>query len=49
MSFGSRLIERMLGADFAGEVRTFYKAEGVVCELVAPLSTLGIVAVKKTS
>jgi two-component sensor histidine kinase len=46
MGFGSRLIERMLGADFAGKVRTSYKAEGLVCELIAPLSALGIVAVE---
>jgi two-component sensor histidine kinase len=37
MGFGSRLIERMLPNDFAGEVRTFYRPDGVVCELVAPV------------
>jgi two-component sensor histidine kinase len=35
--FGTRLIERMLANDFGGEARTFYRYEGVVCELVAPM------------
>ena len=38
--FGSRLIERMLPNDFGGEVRTFYRPDGVVCELTSPLSRL---------
>lgn len=38
--FGSRLIEQMLGNDFAGKVQTLYKPAGVVCELIAPLSAL---------
>lgn len=35
--FGSRLIERILANDFAGEVRTSYRPSGVVCELSAPM------------
>lgn len=35
--FGSRLIERILANDFAGEVRTSYRPTGVVCELIAPV------------
>jgi two-component sensor histidine kinase len=38
--FGSRLIERMLANDFGGQVQTFYRPGGVVCELVSPLSRL---------
>jgi two-component sensor histidine kinase len=38
--FGSRLIEKMLPNDFGGEVRTFYRPDGVVCELTAPLGRL---------
>jgi two-component sensor histidine kinase len=38
--FGSRLIERMLQNDFGGEVRIMYRPEGVVCELIAPMSAL---------
>jgi two-component sensor histidine kinase len=38
--FGSRLIERMLENDFAGKVTTSDRPGGVVCELVAPISTL---------
>ena len=38
--FGSRLIERMLGNDFAGRVVISYHPDGVVCELIAPLSAL---------
>jgi two-component sensor histidine kinase len=34
--FGSRLIERILANDFAGEVRISYRPTGVVCELNAP-------------
>jgi PAS domain S-box-containing protein len=35
--FGSRLIELMLANDFKGNVRTFYRPSGVVCELAAPM------------
>jgi hypothetical protein len=31
------LIEKMLANDFAGEARTFYRPDGIVCELVAPM------------
>jgi two-component sensor histidine kinase len=40
--FGSRLIEQMLGNDFAGKVTTSYLPGGVVCELIAPLSALDL-------
>jgi two-component sensor histidine kinase len=40
--FGSRLIEQMLGNDFAGKVTTSYRPGGVVCELIAPLSALDL-------
>ncbi|MEP7457704.1 sensor histidine kinase, partial [Phyllobacterium sp. SB3] len=35
--FGSRLISRVLAADFNGDVRINYPAEGVVCMLTAQL------------
>ena len=35
--FGTRLIEKMLASDFAGEAKTFYRPDGIVCELVAPM------------
>ena len=35
--FGSRLISRVLAADFSGEVRIIYPAGGVVCTLTATL------------
>jgi two-component sensor histidine kinase len=35
--FGSRLISRVLAADFSGDVRINYPSEGVVCTLVAKL------------
>ncbi|MFZ0766076.1 MAG: HWE histidine kinase domain-containing protein [Bradyrhizobium sp.] len=38
--FGSRLIERMLAQDFSGKVNIHYRRDGVVCELIAPLSAL---------
>ncbi|MDO9563490.1 MAG: HWE histidine kinase domain-containing protein [Bradyrhizobium sp.] len=38
--FGSRLIEKMLPNDFGGEVRTYYRPGGVVCELTSPLGRL---------
>lgn len=39
--FGSRLITRVLAADFDGEVTTHYHADGLVCELRAPASGVG--------
>jgi two-component sensor histidine kinase len=42
--FGSRLIERMLANDFAGKVKIHYRPDGVVCELIAPLSSSGLLA-----
>ena len=38
--FGSRLIERVLAADFGGLVRIEYDPEGVSCLLEAPLANL---------
>jgi two-component sensor histidine kinase len=38
--FGSRLIERLLSNDFGGAVLVTYAAEGVVCELTAPLANI---------
>ena len=35
--FGSRLIERVLAADFGGHARIDYRPDGVVCELIAPM------------
>jgi len=35
--FGSRMITRVLAADFAGDVRIDYLPAGVVCTLVAPM------------
>jgi two-component sensor histidine kinase len=40
--FGSRLIERMLQNDFSGKVEIVYRPDGVVCELIAPMSALAI-------
>jgi len=39
--FGSRLIERVLGADFGGEVEIDYLPEGVRLTLTAPIESLG--------
>ena len=36
--FGSRLIERSLALELAGEVHVTYEPSGVVCEVCAPLS-----------
>ena len=36
--FGSRLIERSLALELAGEVKITYDPAGVVCEVCAPLS-----------
>lgn len=38
--FGSRLITRVLAADFAGIVGIDYRSEGVVCSLVAPTDSV---------
>ena len=35
--FGTRLIERVLAADFGGHAKTDYRPDGVVYELVAPM------------
>jgi two-component sensor histidine kinase len=35
--FGSRLIERVLAADFGGEAKTDYRPDGIICELIAPM------------
>ena len=35
--FGSRMIERVLAADFDGEARTDYRPDGIVFELIAPM------------
>lgn len=35
--FGSRLISRVLAADFSGDVRIIYPPQGVVCTLVAKI------------
>jgi two-component sensor histidine kinase len=40
MGFGTRLIERMLKNDFGGEVTIDFRADGLVCTLVAPLEKL---------
>lgn len=39
--FGSRLITRVLAADFDGVVTTDYRPDGLVCELRAPAANLG--------
>ena len=39
--FGSRLIERGLAQDLAGEARLSFEREGVVCTIEAPLSEAG--------
>lgn len=36
--FGSRLIEKALAAELNGEVEISYDPDGVICEIVAPLS-----------
>ena len=40
--FGSRLIERLLANDFSGKVNMYYRPNGVVCELIAPLTALKV-------
>lgn len=39
--FGSRLITRVLAADFDGVVTTDYRSEGLICDLRAPAASLG--------
>jgi two-component sensor histidine kinase len=36
--FGSRIIERVLAADFAGEARLEYRPDGLHCGLTCPLA-----------
>jgi two-component sensor histidine kinase len=36
--FGSQLIERVLAFELGGQVHIAYPPEGVVCEIIAPLS-----------
>ena len=38
--FGSRLITRVLAADFDGKVTIEYKPEGLICTLIAPLQKI---------
>ena len=39
--FGTRLISRVLAADFSGSVGIDYAAVGVVCTLTAPVESVG--------
>jgi two-component sensor histidine kinase len=39
--FGSRLINRIVGADLGGAVELRYESSGVVCTLTAPIQNLG--------
>lgn len=39
-SFGTRMIERGLAAEFQGEVSLSFRPSGLICTLVAPLSAL---------
>lgn len=39
--FGTRLISRVLAADFSGAVNIDYAADGVVCTLAAPVGSVG--------
>ncbi len=39
--FGTRLISRVLAADFSGSVRIDYAPAGVVCTLTAPVESVG--------
>jgi two-component sensor histidine kinase len=39
--FGSRLISRILGTDFGGEVELLYERSGVTCRVTAPTQNLG--------
>jgi two-component sensor histidine kinase len=38
--FGTRLITRVLAADFEGQVELDYRPQGVLCTLRAPLRTI---------
>jgi two-component sensor histidine kinase len=38
--FGSRMITRVLAADFEGTVKIDYPVTGLVCTLVAPVATV---------
>ena len=39
--FGSRLINRIVGADLGGAVEIFYESSGVTCRVTAPIQNLG--------
>jgi two-component sensor histidine kinase len=39
--FGSRLIDRIIGGDFGGEVELNYEPSGVICRVTAPMQNLG--------
>jgi two-component sensor histidine kinase len=39
--FGTRLIERSLALELAGEVRFTYETPGLVCRVIAPLDADG--------
>lgn len=47
--FGSRLITRVLAADFQGEVSIEYQAQGVVCVLASPISSVMAVDLSTTT
>jgi two-component sensor histidine kinase len=40
VGFGSKLISRVLTADFSGSVDVLYDSAGLVCRLTAPLQNL---------
>jgi two-component sensor histidine kinase len=40
IGFGSRLIERIIGGDFGGEVELVYGSTGVTCRVTAPMQNL---------
>ena len=40
--FGSQLIERVLSADFEGEVELRYEPEGLICRLVTSTRNLNV-------
>ncbi|WIJ24979.1 HWE histidine kinase domain-containing protein [Devosia sp. RR2S18] len=42
LGFGSRMITRVLAADFKGEVGVDYAADGVVCTLTSPASVVRV-------
>jgi two-component sensor histidine kinase len=41
IGFGSRLINRIIGADLGGAVELLYKSSGVICRVTAPIQNLG--------